>query len=157
MRPNGHSYSFCGQMAIPIPFVACRPILFLVTSVIFVSKIAPNIYVSKYTLAENMQNGMIILSIIGSTHSVYHKFRLLHILFLGDEAKLIKSEAELPAIFLAMRTVMAGGADGVGLDQRADLQQRSDCCRFRGRVCLLHLPTGKEPAIFSTRSKIVRL
>ena len=37
MRPNGHSYSFCGQMAIPIPFVAWRPyglFLFLVTSVL---------------------------------------------------------------------------------------------------------------------------
>ena len=27
MRPNGHSYSFCGQMAIPILFVAGRPFL----------------------------------------------------------------------------------------------------------------------------------
>ena len=34
MRPNGHSYSFCGQMAIPILFVAGRPFLFLVTSVL---------------------------------------------------------------------------------------------------------------------------
>ena len=34
LGPNGHSYSFCGQMAIRIPFVARRPFLFLVTSVL---------------------------------------------------------------------------------------------------------------------------
>jgi hypothetical protein len=45
----------------------------------------------------------------------------------------------------------------VDLDQRANLVERFDCCRFRGRVCLLHLPTGKEPAIIRTRSEIVRL
>ena len=108
-----------------------------------------------------MQTSMITLNMLNLVcsnrfnHTVY--YRLLHIIFLGDEAKLIKSEAELLVIFLHTKSVFQGSASRICFkellqfisaeDDRRRLRRRPLAALLEPTCCQTADEEFKEPSV----------